>query len=231
MKSYLSLVPISAKVHKRQSRMTRICIILAVFLVTSIFSMVEMWTKAETTAMRHNHGDWHIALQNIQDNEAEQIRKDNDVAFSSWYDSINANAEQDYYIGGKNAVIYGIEEAYSTNIMNYPTEGNYPQNEKEVVLSADAKELFGVKVGDSITLNTHAGDLGYTITGFYQDDSEFNSMVNGICVYVNRDTFNHIRSLNGETSASQFYIRFQNENRLKKTIADFKLKYLSLIHI
>ena len=100
--------------------------------------------------------------------------------------------------------------------MNYPTEGNYPQNEKEVVLSADAKELFGVKVGDSITLNTHAGDLGYTITGFYQDDSEFNSMVNGICVYVNRDTFNHIRSLNGETSASQFYIRFQNENRLKK---------------
>ena len=46
MKSYLSLVPISAKVHKRQSRMTRICIILAVFLVTSIFSMVEMWTKA-----------------------------------------------------------------------------------------------------------------------------------------------------------------------------------------
>ena len=41
MKSYLSLVPISAKVHKRQSRMTRICIILAVFLVTSIFSIIE----------------------------------------------------------------------------------------------------------------------------------------------------------------------------------------------
>ena len=31
MKSYLSLVPISAKVHKRQSRMTRICIILYFF--------------------------------------------------------------------------------------------------------------------------------------------------------------------------------------------------------
>ncbi len=34
MISYLSLIPISAKVHRRQSRMTRICIILAVFLVT-----------------------------------------------------------------------------------------------------------------------------------------------------------------------------------------------------
>ena len=48
MKSYLSLIPISAKVHRRQSRMTRICIILAVFLVTSIFSLLEMWTNGQT---------------------------------------------------------------------------------------------------------------------------------------------------------------------------------------
>lgn len=48
MKSYLSLIPISAKVHRRQSRMTRICIILAVFLVTSIFFFVrdvDKWTN------------------------------------------------------------------------------------------------------------------------------------------------------------------------------------------
>ena len=145
MRSYLSLVPISAKVHKRQSRMTRICIILAVFLVTSIFSMAEMWTDAETTAMRHNHGDWHIALQNVSKDEAEQIRKNSNVAVSSWYDEINTDAEQNYYIDGKNAVLYGIEESYITDIMKYPTEGVYPQNENEVALSADAKELFSVK--------------------------------------------------------------------------------------
>ena len=43
MRSYLSLVPISARVHRRQSRMTRICIILAVFLVTALFSIADMW--------------------------------------------------------------------------------------------------------------------------------------------------------------------------------------------
>ena len=109
--------------------MTRICIILAVFLVTSIFSMAEMWTDAETTAMRHNHGDWHIALQNVSKDEAEQIRKNSNVAVSSWYDEINTDAEQNYYIDGKNAVLYGIEESYITDIMKYPTEGVYPQNE------------------------------------------------------------------------------------------------------
>lgn len=225
MRSYLSLVPISAKVHKRQSRMTRICIILAVFLVTSIFSMAEMWTDAETTAMRHNHGDWHIALQNVSKDEAEQIRKNSNVAVFSWYDEINTDAEQNYYIDGKNAVLYGIEESYITDIMKYPTEGVYPQNENEVALSADAKELFSVKIGDEITLDTPVGDVKYTISGFYEDDTEFNDIIGGCCVFMNRKTFDEIRRLNGVESESQFYIRFQNENGLKKTIADMMQQY------
>ena len=218
-------MPISAKVHKRQSRMTRICIILAVFLVTSIFSMAEMWTDAETTAMRHNHGDWHIALQNVSKDEAEQIRKNSNVAVSSWYDEINTDAEQNYYIDGKNAVLYGIEESYITDIMKYPTEGVYPQNENEVALSADAKELFSVKIGDEITLDTPVGDVKYTISGFYEDDTEFNDIIGGCCVFMNRKTFDEIRRLNGVESESQFYIRFQNENGLKKTIADMMQQY------
>ena len=225
MRSYLSLVPISAKVHKRQSRMTRICIILAVFLVTSIFSMAEMWTDAETTAMRHNHGDWHIALQNVSEDEAEQIRKNSGVAVSSWYDEINTDAEQNYYIDGKNAVLYGIEESYITDIMKYPTEGVYPQNENEVALSADAKELFSVKIGDEITLDTPMGDVKYTISGFYEDDTEYNDIIGGCCVFMNRKAFDEIRRLNGVESESQFYIRFQNENGLKKTIADMMQQY------
>ena len=42
MKSYLSLIPISAKVHRRQNRMTLLCIVFAVFMVTAVFSMAEM---------------------------------------------------------------------------------------------------------------------------------------------------------------------------------------------
>ena len=225
MKSYLSLIPISAKVHRRQSRMTRICIILAVFLVTSIFSMLEMWTNGQTMAMRSNHGDWHIILQNISEDEVKQIIDSSDVAYSSWYDDINVNADQGYYINGKNAVLYGIEETYVTDIMKYPLEGSYPQNEKEVALSADAKELFNVQIGDNITLNTPAGDFNYTISGFYEDDEDFNDIIDGTCMYMCRATFDEVRSLNGLESMSRFYVRFKNENGLKKTIADVKEQY------
>ena len=39
MKRYLSLIPILARRRRKQSRMTRLCIFLAVFLVTAIFGM------------------------------------------------------------------------------------------------------------------------------------------------------------------------------------------------
>lgn len=50
MKSYLSLIPISAKVRKRQNRMTILCIVISVFLVTAVFSMADMAIRMETFA-------------------------------------------------------------------------------------------------------------------------------------------------------------------------------------
>ena len=43
MKSYLDLIPISAKNHKKQGRMTLFCIILSVFLVTVICIRDSIW--------------------------------------------------------------------------------------------------------------------------------------------------------------------------------------------
>ena len=56
MKSYLSLIPISAKVHRRQNHMTLLCIIFAVFLVTAVFSMADMGVRMEATRLLNKHG-------------------------------------------------------------------------------------------------------------------------------------------------------------------------------
>lgn len=70
MKSYLSLIPISAKVHRRQNRMTLLCIIFAVFLVTAVFSMADMSVRMETTRLLAKHGSQ--TLQNMMSNAAVQ---------------------------------------------------------------------------------------------------------------------------------------------------------------
>ena len=56
MKSYLSLIPISAKVHRRQNRMTLLCIVFAVFMVTAVFSMAEM-------VFGWNRLDWLVSME------------------------------------------------------------------------------------------------------------------------------------------------------------------------
>lgn len=65
MKSYLSLIPISAKVRRRQNRMTILCIIISVFLVTAIFSVTDMMIRTESSFMIRKHGNWHLRLDDI----------------------------------------------------------------------------------------------------------------------------------------------------------------------
>lgn len=60
MKSYLSLIPISAKVHRRQNLMTLLCIVLAVFMVTTVFSMAEMGLRMEEARLIGKHGSFSI---------------------------------------------------------------------------------------------------------------------------------------------------------------------------
>ena len=60
MKSYLSLIPISANVHRRQNRMTLLCIVFAVFMVTAVFSMAEMGFRMEQARLVGKHGSFSI---------------------------------------------------------------------------------------------------------------------------------------------------------------------------
>ena len=57
MKHYLDLVPLSARVHRRQSRMTRLCILLGVFLVAVMFGLADMYLQGMTEETRRLTGD------------------------------------------------------------------------------------------------------------------------------------------------------------------------------
>lgn len=71
MRSYLSLIPISAKVHRRQNRMTLLCVIFAVFMVTAIFSMAEMGARMEQSRLSEKHGDFSL-LSSLLDSRMGQ---------------------------------------------------------------------------------------------------------------------------------------------------------------
>ena len=101
MKSYLSLIPISARVRKRQNRMTILCITISVLLVTVIFSTVDMTLQGERLSMEAKHGSWHICLNQISQETGDQIQKRQDISAAGWSGKFNENADQPYYIGGE----------------------------------------------------------------------------------------------------------------------------------
>ena len=60
MGSYLDLIPISAKMHRRHNRMTILCIVLSVFLVTAVFSMADMGMRMEQARLTDKHGTFSL---------------------------------------------------------------------------------------------------------------------------------------------------------------------------
>lgn len=234
MKSYLSLIPISAKVHRRQNRMTVLCIIFAVFLVTVIFSTAEMAVRSETMHTKEIHGDWQIRMENMTEKEAKMIESRSDVAAASWYDVVNLDMDKQYLIDGRQTVLCGIEETFQTDIMGYFDENSSIQADNEVILTPNAKELIGADIGSEIVLDTPAGSYKFYVTGFRSDDSRYVTGNGGettallvkqekqIGAFINISTFRKIIRENGDSGNASYYVQFKKHVNMKKAMNEIK---------
>lgn len=240
MKSYLSLIPISARTRRKQNRLTLICIILAVFLVTSVFSLAEIMTKGEEEAMVAKHGSHHITLSGITQEDAEQIARQNDVDVMARYRAFGEDIYEGYQIADKRVILYGTEPAYVYDIRNYETEGAYPQNDHEVMLNMTAKDQMGIRIGESVTIQTPAGDFDYMVSGFCADEwTLYANKFDGVCAYMSVNALDGICRANADAAGGNvedpgayggeeeavYYVRFEERTNLKKAIADLKEQY------
>ncbi len=212
MKSYLGLVPISAKVRRRQNRMTILCIIFAVFLVTAIFSVADMAIQGESAALLEKHGNWHIRITDIPQDTAEEIRRRGDVAAAGFSSVFNFGGEEPYLVNEKKAVLYGTEESYMNEISKGIAEGNFPQNDNEVMLSPNAAAVLQIQPGDAVTLHTHGGERTFTVSGLGTNDkSYYENQTYLLGVYMTSAAFSSIMEQNGVTDIdTAFYVQFQS---------------------
>ena len=227
MKSYLSLIPISAKVRKRQNRMMILCIIISVLLVTTIFSAADMIIRGETVTMQAKHGNWHIQMNNISDEIAEEISDRPDVTAVGWSAVFNENADQPYTIGERKATLYGTDETYLEQLADGMEEGTFPQNDQEVVLSSNAKLALDVQLGDPVTVQTPAGNVDFTISGFGSDDQEYyEGQTYLVAVYMTKDAFVSLMNENGVSDyAPACYVQFQSAAKAADAITEIQEQY------
>lgn len=227
MKSYLRLIPISAKVHRRQNRMTLLCIIISVLLVTTIFSAADMTIRGESLSMQDRHGSWHIRLNNISQDIAEEISRREDVTAVGSSAVFNFDADKPYYIGERSAALYFADEPYLTQLTSSIEEGVFPQNDNEVVLSSNAKLALNVQLGDSVTIHTPAGDVDYTISAFGSDDREYYAgQTYLVAVYMTKTAFSSLMEKNNVAGpAPVCYVKFHSAADAAKAITEIREEY------
>lgn len=222
MRSYLSLIPISAKVHKRKNWMTLFCIIIAVFLVTVVFSMVETAIEMEKNNLIQKHGKWHVAITNVSDDVIEEIYLRSDVDKIAWLDVINKEVTEEYSVQNEKAVLYGVDQTWITGIRDCLKEGTYPQYDNEVMLSSNAKTTLNIRLGDRIILNTPSGSKAYKVSGFGEHDLEFNKLYDAVTVYMNKASFSKMCEAIGRDLSPEYYIHFKTDAGVRKKIENLK---------
>ena len=226
MKSYLSLVSISGKVRKRQNRMTIFCVIISVLLVTTIFSVADMWIRASSEGLQQKHGNWHIRLENISQDTAEEISRHPDVAAIGWSETFNTDGDQPFYIGEKKAALYGVDSIYLAELVNALEEGSLPQSDNDVMLSSNARLALDVKIGDHVTVKTPSGDTDFTVCGFGSDDAEYyQGQTYMVAVYMMRDAYISIMEQNHIPINPSCYIQFQDVSKASDITSEIRQQY------
>lgn len=207
--------------------MTILCIVLAVFLITTVFSTADALLQSEKRNLQVKLGSWQYAIHNLSEETATAIQQRNDVDNTGWRASYNVAAEQNWTLGKSKAALYGTDMSYLTNLTESVEEGTAPEEDTEVMLSSNAREILSVQVGDTITLHTPVCDQEYTITGFGTDEKDtYQNQTYLIAMYMTRNAFEQILNQNNTKADEEaFYIQFDQTAKAKQAITELDGTY------
>ncbi len=227
MKRYLDLVPISAKVHKKQNRMSVFCIALAVFLVTAIFGMADMFIRSQIIKTQAETGNWHIGIQNISSEDAAVIAARPDVAALAPYNVLNYDGKQGYILAETEVALCGSNDRLFSKIFsNMLSEGTFPRTDHEAMVTESARDMLDLHIGDEITINTPAGlKLIFTLSGFVENTANLmNSDTYG--VFLTTEKLYDIFSMNGSDRRTDYptvyYVQFASTLNVQSEIENLK---------
>jgi putative ABC transport system permease protein len=227
MRHYLDLIPISAKMHKKQSRMTRLCIVLAVFLVTVIFGMADMEMRSQKIQAIQSDGEWHAGFRNITEEQAGILAARPEIKSSAWYDVCNYRLDEGYQLEGTDTVICGFDEEF---IHMFPVseiaEGTFPQDTNSAAFSKSVKERLGLNVGDTVSLTTPEGKvISLTASGFTGNTSLL-TQNDAFGVFLNMETYRNLFSQGSAVSSDgMFYVKFVPYCNIQKALADIQTQF------
>lgn len=216
MTHYLHLVKEYNKVHKRENKMTLVSIIIAVFLVTTVFGMAEMEIKAQKTSIIKQYGNWHVMFKDITNEQAKLISARPETAYAGWIFSIGKSGG--YTLKGKPIYPSGADKEMAKQFGIQVQEGNYPTHPNEMLINISAKERLKLAIGDDITINTADKKIiTFKISGFSNDVSSLLKFDGYGSILTPEGMKNNFPE---NSYPKRFYLQFKPHKNMQNTIDD-----------
>ena len=220
MKSYLGLIPQYERVHRKNNRISILCIMLSVCLVMAIFSMADMAVRSQKNYFIKTNGEYHAALHDVDEETAQLVSARVDVALSGWVYQGSTGM-----LSGKTVSFVGADEKTMESLteMNM-TDGVYPSLPDEALLNESAMEQLGLSIGDNMTVTVPDGSQKqYRITGTLAD---MGSMLKAdICgMALSEDGFLAIADENA-ADGTTYRIQFKDGAHIQEAIKEIKAQF------
>lgn len=219
MKHYLDLADISDRVRKKQSMMIRICIMLAVFLSASIFSMADMEIRSQIYQTVQANGSWQAAFTGITEEQEKLIQARAEVKDTARLGNMTAEMSGCTIDGIKTAVS-GMD-ANLTELLPLirVQEGSLPAEEDEAAVTETAAGQLGIRKGSRVTLNMPEGqDVTFTVTGILEDASGLNSG-EAVGLFVDMSAYERYFAFQ-DAADTMLLVRFGMFCNVEKTVDD-----------
>ncbi len=220
MKSYLGLIPRYERIHRKNNRISVLCITLSVCLVMAIFSMADMAVRSQKNYFIKTNGEYHAALHAVGEETAELVSARIDVALSGWVYQGSAGT-----LEGKAVSFVGANEETMDALTEMDMiDGTYPALPDEALLNENAMRQLGLSIGDEVTVTVPGGaQKQYRITGVLADmGSMLKADIRGMA--LSEEGFLAIADENA-SEGTTYRIQFKDEARVREAIKEIREQY------
>lgn len=211
------------KINKKRTISLIIGIILAIFLITSVITIISSFQKTLLEHTKKTKGDYHYGFLNVPAFELDEFSKDENIdkifvtkilGYSSLQESSGTNIPLE---------ILSFSQGSLDNLGLEITDGRIPQTDSEIIFSDTLTKYneTDIKLGSQIELELQNGDNSYektyTIVGIVNITDEYIETVNN----PNSDKYIAITKLNeySESDKLNVYIKIKDLDKRLETIA------------
>jgi len=167
MKTYMDMVFKYQQANPRKTWLTIFSVALSVALVTTIFSMMDVFQRTVKIQTINETGNYHLMVKYVTAEEKAAILSRVDVQNAGEWIAFEAGQ-----INGMDCQLAALEENFAPNMQVELAEGRYPTQADEIILEQWALKAFQppLKIGDAVTVRFSGGQQGrFVISGLFND--------------------------------------------------------------